>query len=317
MPIHVSPDNFNRAESDMYFEKIADEGGLGVFSHHRQLVEIDRQTVIRSNRDTLYSTAVFDLDAAPVTITLPDPGLRFMSMQVLDEDQYTHEVVYASGPYSLSRADVGTRYVLCIVRILVDPNDPTDVEKVHQLQDSIAVEQAARGRLEIPDWDPLSRKKVHDALLQLGSTIRGPARAFGSRSEVDPVRHLIGTASGWGGNPRQDAMYIGVVPEKNDGKMVYRLAVGEVPVNGFWSISVYNAQGYFEENPYNKYTVNNITARRTAAGTIVVQFGGKTDDPAINWLPVPPGWNYLVRLYRPRAELLDGRWTFPEAQPVK
>lgn len=314
--IYVTPDNFNRAESDMYFEKLADEGGLGVFAHHRQLVEIDRQTVIRSNRDTLYSTAVFDLDAAPVTITLPDPGARFMSMQVIDEDQYTYEVVYASGPYVLNRGEIGTRYVLCIVRILVDPNDPADLEKVHQLQDTIEVHQEHKGSLELPDWDPLSRKKVHDALLQLGATVRGPARAFGTRAEVDPIRHLIGTATGWGGNPRQDAMYIGITPEKNDGKHVYRLAVRDVPVDGFWSISVYNAQGYFEANSFNKYTVNNITAQRDATGTIVVQFGGTSDDPAVNWLPVPPGWNYVVRLYRPRHEILDGHWTFPEAQLV-
>ncbi|NVB85368.1 MAG: DUF1254 domain-containing protein [Kofleriaceae bacterium] len=314
--IPVTPDNFNRAESDMYFEKLADEGGLGVFAHHRQLVEIDRQTVIRSNRDTLYSTAVFDLDAASVTVTLPDPGARFMSMQVIDEDQYTHEVVYASGPYVLNRADIGTRYVLCIVRILVDPNDPADLEKVHQLQDTIDVHQEHKGSLELPDWDPLSRKKVHDALMQLGATVRGTAKAFGTRAEVDPIRHLIGTATGWGGNPRQDAMYIGITPEKNDGKHVYRLTVRDVPVDGFWSISVYNAQGYFESNSFNKYTVNNITAQRAADGTIVVQFGGTSEDPTVNWLPVPPGWNYVVRLYRPRHELLDGHWTFPEAQLV-
>jgi hypothetical protein len=317
MITRVTPDNFNRAESDMYFAKLADEGGLGAFAHHRQLVEIDRQTVIRSNRDTLYSTAVFDLDAAPVTITLPDPGERFMSMQVVDEDQYTHEVVYASGPYFLNRTDVGTRYVLCIVRILVNPHDADDLDDVHALQDAITVRQAMRGTFEIPDWDPQSRKKVHDALLQLGATVRGPARAFGKKDEVDPIRHLIGTATGWGGNPRQDAMYIGVVPEENDGNTVYRLVVEDVPVDGFWSISVYNSQGYFEPNRYNKYTVNNITATRSSDGSIVVQFGGTTDDPEVNWLPVPPGWNYLVRLYRPHNEVLDGRWTFPEAQAVK
>ena len=49
------------------------------------------------NRDTLYSTAVFDLDAGPVTITLPNAGKRFMSMQVVNEDQYTPEVVYGAG----------------------------------------------------------------------------------------------------------------------------------------------------------------------------------------------------------------------------
>ena len=49
--------------------------------------------MVRSNRDTLYSGAVFDLDAGPVTITLPDAGKRFRSIQVFDEDQYTPMVV--------------------------------------------------------------------------------------------------------------------------------------------------------------------------------------------------------------------------------
>lgn len=38
---------------------------------------------------------------------------------------------------------------------------------------------------------------------------------------------------------------------------------------------------------------------------------------APNYLPIMPGWNYTVRLYRPRKELLDGVWKFPEAQPVQ
>ena len=50
-------------------------------------------------------------------------------------------------------------------------------------------------------------------------------------------------------------------------------------------------------------------------GSVPVQFGG-CDGKIDNCLPTPPGWNYLVRLYRPRAEVLDGRWTFPEAKPI-
>jgi len=59
--------------------------------------------VIRLNRDTLYSAAVFDLDGGPVTITLPDAGKRFMSMQIIDEDQYTPQVVYGAGRYTFPR----------------------------------------------------------------------------------------------------------------------------------------------------------------------------------------------------------------------
>ena len=57
------------------------------------------------NRDTLYSAAVFDLDAGPVTITLPDAGKRFMSMQVIDEDQYSPHVVYGAGQHTFTKRE--------------------------------------------------------------------------------------------------------------------------------------------------------------------------------------------------------------------
>jgi hypothetical protein len=88
-PVAVTPENFVRAESDLYFSGVVKDGGFGKFMHRRQPTSVARQTIIRMNRDTLYSAAVFDLDAGPVTITLPDPGKRFLSMQVIDEDEYT------------------------------------------------------------------------------------------------------------------------------------------------------------------------------------------------------------------------------------
>jgi hypothetical protein len=56
--------------------------------------------------------------------------------------------------------------------------------------------------------------------------------------------------------------------------------------------------------------VNNLTADRNGDGTITVHFGD-WDDGTPNALPIGDGWNYLIRLYRPRAEILDGTWTFP------
>src|ERR1700761_620717 len=85
--IPVTADNFPRAESDLYFSGVVKDGGFGKFMHRREPTPIAEQTVVRMNRDTLYSAAVFDLDAGPVTITLPDSGKRFLSMQVIDEDE--------------------------------------------------------------------------------------------------------------------------------------------------------------------------------------------------------------------------------------
>ena len=206
--------------------------------------------------------------------------------------------------------------MLVALRTLVDPNDPKDVEKVHAIQDAIKVSQKAPGKFEIPNWDAASQKKVRDALLVLSSTTAGFKNAFGAKGQVDPIRHLIATAAGWGGNPDKDATYLSVTPEKNDGNTVYKLTVpGNVPVDGFWSISLYNAEGYFEKNPYNAYSLNNLTATKSADGSTTVQFGG-CDGKTPNCLPIMKGWNYTVRLYRPRPEILNGKWKFPEPKPV-
>ena len=166
-----------------------------------------------------------------------------------------------------------------------------------------------------PQWDQASQNTVRDGLLTLAATLPDTKGMFGPRGAVNSVGHLIGAASAWGGNPEKDALYLNVVPAKNDGNTVYRLNVKDVPVDGFWSISVSNAKGYFEPNPRNAYTLNNIAAKANADGSVPVQFGG-CDGNVLNCLPITPGWNYLVRLYRPRAEVLDGRWTFPEAKPA-
>ena len=315
-PIPVTVDNFTRAESDLYFGNLIKESGrIGVLSHRREPASIDNQSVIRLNRDTLYSSAVFDLDAGPVTITMPDPGTRFMSLMIVNEDHYTPMVVYGKGSHTLTKAMVGTRYVLAGIRTLVNPADPKDVQQVHALQDAIKVSQAASGKWEAPNWDPVSQKKVRDALLILSSTTEGFTKAFGKKEDVDPVRHLIATAAGWGGNPDKDAIYLGVEPARNDGTTIYKMTVKDVPVDAFWSISVYNAKGYFEKNALNSYTINSITGKKSADGSVAVQFGG-CDGKIPNCIPIVKGWNYTVRLYRPRPEITNGKWKFPEAKPL-
>jgi hypothetical protein len=314
--VPVTPDNFARAESDLYFGGVVKQNGFGKLLHNREPTPLDKQTVIRMNRDTLYSSAVFDLDAGPVTITLPDAGGRFMSMQIIDEDHYTPQVIYSAGPLTLTKEKIGTRYVVAAIRTLVDPGNPDDVKQVHALQDAINVEQpGGPGKFEVPDWDQASQKKVRDALLALASTLPDTKHSFGPKDKVDPVRHLIQSAAAWGGNPQEDALYLNVTPEKNDGKTVYTLNVKNVPVDGFWSISVYNGDGYFQPNDLNAYTLNNITAKPGSDGSFAIQFGG-CDKSSTNCLPTVAGWNYLVRLYRPRAEILDGSWKFPDPQPM-
>jgi hypothetical protein len=311
----VTPDNFVRAETDTYFALRVKITGIGKFGHHREPMPIDNQTVVRANLDTLYSTGVFDLDAGPLTVTLPDAGSRFRSLLVITEDQYTPQVLYDAGSVTFTKEQIGTRYVMLGLRTLVNPADPTDLDKVHALQDATQVEQASPGKWEAPEWDTSSQKRVRDALLALYATLPNSDRMFGKKEEVDPLRYVVGAAAAWGGNPEAAAKYLNVTPAKNDGKTVYRLNVRDVPVDGFWSVIVYNADGYIPDNDRKVYSFNNLTAKQDADGSFTIQFGG-CDGSETNCLPIVAGWNYMVRLYRPRAEVLNGRWSFPEAQPM-
>jgi hypothetical protein len=311
----VTVENFTRAESDMYMADNAKEG-FGAISSRREPASIDHQTVIRLNRDTLYSFGVFDLDAGPVTITMPDAGKRFMSLQVINQDHYVPTVLYTAGPHTFTRDFVGTRYTLLAIRTLVDPNNPKDLAEVHALQDAIKVEQKDRGELRLPEWNKAEQKTIRDALLVLARYVGNFQHAFGTKEDVDPIKHLIGTAAGWGGNPDKDATYLSFTPAKNDGTTVYTLNVKDVPVKAFWSVSVYNAEGYFQKNEYNAYSLNDITAKKSADGATLIQFGG-CDGKIPNCLPIMSGWNYTVRLYRPEPEILNGTWKFPELQPME
>jgi hypothetical protein len=173
-------------------------GGFGKFAHIREPTPLDKQDVIRRNRDTLYSTAVFDLDAGPVTITLPDARKRFMSVQIIDEDQYAPAVHYGAGSHTLTRKDIGTRYALAAVRTLVDPNDPNDVAEVHALQDAIKVDQpGGPSKFEVPEWDDASRLKVRGVLLTLAEGMNSKGM-LGADPSPDRNRGGVGRKPGEG-----------------------------------------------------------------------------------------------------------------------
>ena len=65
-----------------------------------------------------------------------------------------------------------------------------------------------------------------------------------------------------------------------------------------------------EPNPAGPDSVNSVTGVRNADGSITSRSDDHGPD-APNAIPITEGWNYVVRLYRPRAEILTGRWTFP------
>lgn len=317
-PILVTEDNFRQAESDKYFaQTIKGAGGIGKFYHLHNVDPVENQPYIRANRDTLLSAALFDLGAGPVTITLPETGGRFMSLTVINEEHYTIETVYPPGSFTYDKGKTGTRYMLIGIRTFADRRDPFDLEEACALQAKIKVHQPdGPGVFKITAWNRASQEQVRAELIRRAAALPDTKNMFGRKGTVDPERHLIGTATGWGRSAPEDVLYLTGVSAKNDGKTIHRLTVrNDVPVDGFWSISVYGPDGFFHKNDQDIYTMNSLRARKDADGSVTIQFGG-CDDQTVNCIPITPGWNYWIRLYRPRTELLDGTYKFPEPQPV-
>ena len=311
MTVPVTVENFVRAETDRMFAALqVDAGGVNRLTHARAPTPIEHQTVIRMNRDTLYSLAVVDISKG-ATVTIPDSGDRYLSVMVVNQDHYINRVLHEAGEYALTVDEFDTPWVNLAARVLVDPRDLDDVAAVNALQDLFKLEGKSSKPFETSDYDAESFDATRKAVLELAKHAGSFDHAFGAKDEVDPIRHLVGTAAGWGGLPDAEARYKSV-----EGGPVgeYKLTVRDVPVDGFWSISVYNADGYFEPNDRNAYSVNNLTATRNDDDSVTVHFGGDDDRP--NLLPITDGWSYTVRMYRPRPEILDGSWTFPSFEPV-
>lgn len=312
--IPVTIDNFIRVATDIELGKyVSLAGGVNRFFHFRTPTPVDKQPTIRMNRDTLYSAAVVDISAG-ATLTLPDVGDRYMSAMVVNQDHYINQVVHGGGTYTLDMTKFDTPYVVVFLRVLVNAADETDVAAVNAIQDQMVINAASSKPFIVPDYDEDGFKAMVAAILGLGSFTPDSSHMFGAKEDVDPLRHFIGTAGGWGGLPEDEAYYVNVDPGLPIGK--YKIEVpADVPVDAFWSISLYNAKGFFEPNDRNAYNINSVTGARDKDGSMTVHLGG-CDDGQINCLPIMEGWNYTVRLYRPQQQILDGIWTFPKAVQV-
>lgn len=309
----VTVDNFVRAESDYNFQANMEAFafGTGELQHLRDPVTPDAQPTIRMNQDTLYSGLVLDL-STPVEITLPDIGGRYQSMHVISQDHYSF-VEAKPGTYRLTEDEVGTRFAMVNFRTFIDVSNPEDVAATHAAQDGITVSGGGDGAFDAPDWNldnlAVARKALSDiAVLGFSSDY-----AFGRKDEVRPIDHLVGAAAGWGGLPRTAASYIVDSVSENDGETPYAVTVKDVPVDAFWSMTVYNADGYLEPNELGVNSYNNVSAKPNDDGSYTLHFGA-CEDSRVNCIPVSPGWNYSIRFYEPGDAILDGSWTFPEVE---
>jgi hypothetical protein len=165
----------------------------------------------------------------------------------------------------------------------------------------LRIEQfASKGLTVVNGWNTLTKTGIYGA---------------------DYVDRAFVTAVGLGANRPQDAQYpftqaLAGQPLLGSNTYVLHFAKGGTPpVGGFWSITMYDTNFFFVPNALNKQTVSERNPlKHNSDGSLDLYFSHvkPAKVPQANWLPGPAGkFILMLRMYWPKAAVLDGTWKVP------
>ena len=127
---------------------------------------------------------------------------------------------------------------------------------------------------------------------------------FGKKGKTTLENHNAGVSTGWGGMTSEQAVYPNYQPTNSNPAT---LTLKDVPVDAFWSITVYDQGGWVIGETFN---INSSFAKANDKGEYIIHFGGNKN--AINYLDTFEGWNFILRMYQPTEAYFDGSWPVPE-----
>ena len=313
IPVNVK--NFIRAETDLYFGRTV-KGGASA-TEPPPSAGVDRRSERRANepRHALFVRCLRSGRRAGHGHTAR-PGKRFMSMQVVSQDHYAIEVVYGAG----------------------------DATPTRRRRSARATSSSSSGRWRIPGTPTISRRRNafrsdqveqgKPASSRRRTGTRSRRRRCATRSQRSGRsahdHHVRQEGRGRSGQPpdrhgdrvgRQSALAAGLYracyPTSERRQDRAPLTVKDVPVDGFWSISVYNAKGYFEKNELERLLAEQ-PHREAEPGRVVHRSGSAAVSKKRRTASrsCPAGTTRCACIGHERRSC-DGTWKFPEAQPVK
>lgn len=227
---------------------------------------------------------------------------------------YAAELMKVNSPHITDQSIIAR-----MKRIGIEPGKSFNFEKLDP-----AVQQA----LEKATVDGL--KEMSDTWSTLGKIINGwqmnpnPIGVYGNYY----IKRATIAMGGLGANPLEDAIYpaliVGADGHPPDGNHTYLLhfnASELPPVDAFWSVTMYDAEGFQVANSLNRFAIedrDNLTYNKDGSLDIYIQHDSPGLDKESNWLPAPRGpLSIVMRLYSPRKEALDGTWSPPPVKSVQ
>lgn len=299
--VPVTMDNVVRAETAKYLAEETAKSGPNRFRHERDGIQLDAQTVIRSNFDQIYSYGVFDVSGG-LTVTVPD--YEYLQLvHIFDENHVTLAVVYQGQTVHLSPSDLTHgSHVYLFMRTQPPDYDDDGMAVMRTRQDAVVVEAgSANPYVSTVRYDLDSFNQLRMELIRRAVADAEPHRGFIERLEdIESPQYQMCNLAGWGGLPVRHAHYIPITPRDErvlagePSSMTFRppdLRYGE---GGYWSITLYDQDGWVATERFN---TNSHRATVNADGTYTLTFNG--DDTAANQLDVTENWNGLFRCYLP------------------
>jgi hypothetical protein len=305
--IPVTLENYEVAESDLAFYNITKLVGMNTFFHFPTgAFDLNNQTVVRMNRDTYYSGAIIDTTQG-ATVTIPETNGRYLSVMVVQNDHYIDQVFLEPGTHEITS---DTDFAMVAMRIRANQSDPGDNEAIAALRAGVKLEVGGNASHVRPNYDMEQLVALRDELTVEGTKLGTLMGMQGAHGTIEPMMHLYGTAIGWGLLPDAQAQYLSSPKFPNDG--CYMASYAAPPFNepGFFSITIYDADGWiYDENGI----LNEFNMNLNEDGSFDAYFGecGDVD----NNLPTVDGWNYILRIYEPKLEELQD-FRLPEIKKI-
>ena len=185
---------------------------------------------------------------------------------------------------------------------------------------------------ELQDVPKVAFEKIMAHFKRAGKNVNGWVFTTNTGTYgTDYLQRALIAAIGLGANRPQDAVYPTSQadakgrPYSGKYKYVMHFPKGKLPpVDGFWSLTMYNADYFFYGNPLNRYTLsarNDLKANADGSVDLYLQHENPGPEKESNWLPAPEGkFILMLRLYWPKEtppSIIDGSWAIPPVVKVK
>jgi hypothetical protein len=267
-------------------------------------------TAKTKTKTTIMNTTEKEVPISPQPAFIPKTGIKIfdeISEDMIDNPPYQYD------------ADVIAKFKLIGIGTgLTSPSEET------ASPNATTIKQALQKGIE--EGEKLIDGKVRN----LGTVVNGWSFNLGTGDYgTDYLLRAAIAKTAHGANSPQEALYPAVFVddrgEQLNGSRNYVIHFDKdkiPPVNGFWSISMYNSRDYFVDNPINRYAIGDRTPglKFNADGSldIYIQHDNPGKDKESNWLPAPSRdkFSLILRLYIPQKEIFKGQYQYPPVQIV-